>query len=74
VLYDPEREALYTVVWSSEELRIRVLNDFAGLPGVAIGIWDDEARTVDLRDMSGIRVERELGEDPSLGASEDDGP
>lgn len=48
ILFDPRREALYEIAYATEELRIHVLNDLAGLPIRARGIWDDENHLVSL--------------------------
>ena len=48
VLFDPAREALYEIVYASEALKVKVLNDLAGFKIVARGRWDDEKRFVAL--------------------------
>jgi hypothetical protein len=57
VLYDPERDALYEITYGSPELRLKVLNDMAGLRIVARGRWDDEKHVVAL---TGASVARKL--------------
>ena len=48
LIYDPKRRVLFEIDYASEELRVQVLNDFAGLPAVARGHWDDQGRRVAL--------------------------
>ena len=56
VLYDPERDALYEITYKSPELRLKVLNDMAGLRIVARGRWDDEKHVVALTGASIART------------------
>lgn len=51
VLYDAKRGALYRILYGSEELRYKVLNDHAGLEVMARGIWDDAEGIVRLQDI-----------------------
>ncbi|MGD8377772.1 MAG: hypothetical protein PVF68_16700 [Acidobacteriota bacterium] len=50
-IYDPQRDALYTILYEKRDLQLKVLNDFAGLEGIAQGYWDDEGQTVRLQDI-----------------------
>lgn len=56
VLFDPKSEALYEVKYASDELRLKVLNDLAGLRIVARGRWDDQAHVVALTGASLART------------------
>lgn len=59
-IYDPQRDALYTILYEKRDLQLKVLNDFAGLEGIAQGYWDDEERTVRLQDMMEYVPERAI--------------
>jgi hypothetical protein len=50
-LYDWVRDAVYEIDFSSENQRLRLLNDFAGTEAAVQGLWDDRARRVQLRDV-----------------------
>ena len=66
VLFDARRDALYTIVYGSPELQHKVLNDFAGLEGLARGVWDDEKMTVQLQEMFETGPEESLRDRPVL--------
>ena len=64
-LYDQKRGALYEIQYVSEELRIELQNDYAGLEIAAQGLWDDSDGRVKLqsiwptRDPASRRVQEE---------------
>jgi hypothetical protein len=54
-LFDRNRNALYEIQYVSEELRIELTNDYAGLDVNAEGLWDDTEYRVKLRKISPFR-------------------
>jgi hypothetical protein len=48
-LYDRRRDILYKIQYASEEMRIELQNDYAGLQVAAQGLWDDSERRVKLQ-------------------------
>jgi len=54
-LWDARRGVLYEIQYVSQELRIELQNDYAGLQVSAQGLWDDDEGRVKLRGVSAFR-------------------
>ena len=54
-LYDRRRDILYKIQYASEEMRIELQNDYAGLQVAAQGLWDDSEGSVKLQKISPYR-------------------
>jgi hypothetical protein len=62
LFFDEERDQLYEVEFESDNQKVMVVNDYAGLTAFARGVWDDENHKVALLEMIPDEPARPLGE------------